>query len=152
MLLWSVVIYMCLAFFFCSFEMSCEKIVYWSCLFMVLNTSCSWMPTCPLEKLTVFEEMLFFLMHLVFLVCSYKPFMPSRAYCIWSKYLVYGFSFHLIVTILQTYVLLPYKLTYLYFYKIPLLWGGHCETIKEGQKFYIWDSIFFWLLSGFTTC
>lgn len=47
-------------FFFCSFEMSWEKIAYWSCLFRVLNTSCSWMPTCHLEKLTVFEEMVFF--------------------------------------------------------------------------------------------
>ena len=115
--------------FLCSFEMSCENIAYWSYLFRVLNTSCSWMPTCHLEKLTVFEEMFFF-MHLVFLVCSYKPFMPSRAYCIWSKYLVYGFLF--------THVLSPYKLTYLYFYKSLYFEVVIVkQTIKEGQKFYI---------------
>lgn len=128
MLLWPVVISMHLAFFFCSFEMSCEKIAYWSCLFRGLNTSCSWIPIFHLGKLTVFEETFF--IRLVFFVCSYKPFMHSRTFCIWYKYLGCGFSFHLISTILQTHVLSPYKLTFLYFYKIPLLWGGHCKIIR----------------------
>lgn len=52
--------------------MSCEKIAYWSCLFRVLNSPCTWIPISMLGNLLSLKRVFFFFFFYAFcvFVCS----------------------------------------------------------------------------------